>query len=94
MAEEREESDERVLVRGVGLEGDFEGFGGEELGDISCRGGGGLGRVGLGGSDGGGGVGVFFLRLAGSSWLAASSSLGSGLLVVDLTLLSASFLAP
>ncbi len=63
MADEREESEERGLLS---LNGDvFEDFGGEELGEISCNGGG-FGSGGLGDEDVGGG---FFFCPVGLLWL-------------------------
>lgn len=82
MADEREESEESGLLS---LNGDvFEDFEGEELGEISCNGGGGFGSVGLGDEDGGGG---FFLCPVGLLWLNCASLLRMDSLVVDSSLL-------
>lgn len=85
MADEREESEERGLVREMAFEGDVEDFAGEELGEISCKGAGGWGRVNLGISAGGGGLGLFFSDFAGTrTRLADFSSLASASTVLDI----------
>ena len=85
MADERDKSEERGLLRGTALKGDVEDFAGEELGENSCKGAGGWGRVNMVVSDGGGGLGLFFSDSAGIiTRLADFSSLESASTVLDI----------